>query len=100
MRAAMVGGTAYYAGKKANERSQREYDQEARLQELEAQQAQQQQPAYAPPPPAPPAPAAPAPSAAGGSDVVAKLTELKQLQDAGALTQEEFEAAKAKLLSG
>jgi hypothetical protein len=31
-------------------------------------------------------------------DVVTRLTELARLRDAGALTPEEFDAAKAKLL--
>jgi hypothetical protein len=47
---------------------------------------------------APPAPqAAPAPDA--GDDLLAKLTKLAELHGAGALTAEEFTAAKAKLLS-
>jgi Short C-terminal domain len=94
----MIGGTAYVAGKagqRAAYRQQEEQDQEAsqeqRIADLEAQQTQQ----YAPPPPQ----AAPPPAAAPATDVVAKLTELKQLLDAGVLTQDEFEAAKAKLLS-
>ena len=96
MRAAMVGGTAYVAGKHASNTAQRESDQEARIQELEAQQYQQQ--AAAAPPPPPPAPAAAAP-AAGGTDIASKLVELKGLMDQGILTQAEFDAAKAKLLA-
>ena len=65
-------------------------DQDARIAQLEAQQAQA--PAQAPPPPPPAA-------ASGGTDVVAKLTELKGLKDAGVLDDAEFEAAKQKLLS-
>jgi hypothetical protein len=97
----MVGGAGYMAGKKMAQGSQREAEQEARIQELEAQQTQQQQYA-APPPPPPPAPAAapPPPAAAGGEDLVGQLTELKGLLDAVALTQEEFDAAKQKLLAG
>jgi hypothetical protein len=97
-RAAMVGGTAYVAGRHAAKGQQRESDQEARLQELEYQAQQSQAPpAYAAQPvyAAPPPPAAPA----GGTDVVAKLTELKGLLDAGVLTPAEFEAAKQKLLA-
>lgn len=84
MRAAMVGGAGYAAGKRRQRSAYREDDQEARLEALEQQQA----------------PAAPAPAAAGGQDVVARLTELKGLLDAGALTQAEFDAAKAKVLGG
>lgn len=91
-RAAMVGGGAYYAGKKRAEgqaeTAGREGDQEARLEALESQQA---------------APAAPAESAApavGGDDMVAQLQNLKGLLDSGVLTQAEFDAAKAKVLAG
>lgn len=85
MRAAMVGGTAYAVGKHAQRNQYAEQDQEARIEELEAGQAQQQ---YAPPPPA-----------GGPTDLAAKLTELKNLQDQGVLTPEEFSSAKAKLLA-
>lgn len=91
MRAAMVGGGAYYAGKKHAENQAdtagREGDQEARLEALEQQQA---------------APAAaPAPSTGGVSDaMVEELTKLKGLLDAGVLTQEEFDGQKAKVLAG
>ena len=88
MRAAMVGGGAYMVGKSAQRRGDMNADQDARLAQLEAQQQAQAAP--------PPAPAA-APSS--GSDLVAKLTELKALKDAGALDDAEFEAAKLKLLS-
>jgi hypothetical protein len=37
--------------------------------------------------------------AAGGSDVMAQLQQLSSMQAAGLLTQEQFEAAKNKLLS-
>jgi membrane protease subunit (stomatin/prohibitin family) len=85
MRAAMVGGGAYAAGKARQRGQEREAEQEERLASLE------QQPAAA----APPAPAAPA-----SGDVVGKLKELKELQDSGALTPEQFEAAKQKVLQG
>ncbi len=94
VRAAMVGGAGYAAGKRRQRGQYREDEQEARLESLEQQQAQAQAP---PPPPAAPAPAAPA--AGGGTDVVARLTELKGLLDAGVLSPEEFEAAKAKVLA-
>ena len=58
-------------------------------------QAQQQQ--AAPPPPQqrpPPAPAAAAP------DLTAQLQQLAQLHTAGVLSDEEFAAAKQKLLAG
>jgi hypothetical protein len=43
---------------------------------------------------------APAPTAAEGSDLTAQLQQLAQLHNAGVLSDEEFAAAKAKLLGG
>ena len=40
------------------------------------------------------------PGMAPMSDKVAKLKELKELLDAGALTQEEFDIEKKKILAG
>lgn len=89
-RAAMIGGTAYVAGKAGQksamnqqEAQMQEQDQQERIAQLEAQQAQAQS--------APPA-------AAGGDDLVEKLNQLTQLRDSGALTPEQFEEAKQKLL--
>lgn len=63
------------------------YDSQAQLQDMQAQmntmQAQQVQAAAAP---------------AGGSDMMTQLQQLTQLKEAGALTDAEFTAAKAKLL--
>lgn len=53
----------------------------------------QQEPA---PPQAPPA--QPAPSS-GGTDRIAALTQLGELRDQGVLTEEEFNAEKAKILT-
>jgi hypothetical protein len=66
-------------------------------QEVYAQQPQQV--VYAAPPPqayAPPPPAAPAPAQ---DDMIAQLERLGALKAQGLLTDEEFAAAKAKLLS-
>ncbi len=49
--------------------------------------------AYAPPPPAP----APAPA---GTDVTSQLNQLAQLHASGVLLDEEFTAAKQKVLAG
>jgi len=98
MRAAMVGGGAYVAGKHVAANQQREAEQSAQIEELQAQQAQQQAPQAAPPPPPPVA--APPPPAAGGTDIASKLVELKGLMDQGVLTQDEFDQAKQKLLAG
>ena len=87
MRAAMVGGAAYYGGKKHQQGQDREYDQEARLQELESQQAA---PAQAAAPPAP-----------GGmtDNTIEQLTKLGQLHDSGVLTDDEFDQQKRRLLA-
>ncbi len=91
LRAAAVGGGAYVAGKsvarRRDEREAREAGQEARIADLEAQQAQ----GYAPPPAAAPPPA-------GGSSVADQLALLAALHRSGALSDEEFTAAKARLL--
>jgi hypothetical protein len=69
----------------------------ARVQEEQQAQAyeQGQQQAAAPPPPAP---AAPAPAAAPADPTVEKINQLAQLHASGALTDEEFAAAKARAL--
>lgn len=82
------------AGRHSMRRQQERDDQEARLEQLEMQQQQ------AAPPPPPPPPAAAAPAAAPGSDLVAQLKQLSDLKAAGALSPEEFDAAKQKLLAG
>jgi membrane protease subunit (stomatin/prohibitin family) len=87
MRAAVVGGVAYHAGKRVQEGREEDYDRDARIAELEAQQA-----AQAAPPPA----AAAAPQV----DMVGQLQKLAELKDQGILTQAEFDAQKAKLLAG
>ena len=93
LRAAAVGGGAYMAGKhNANRRAEQEQyqqDQDDRISNLEAQQA-------AVVPQAPPAPA-PAPAAAP-SPMIDQLNQLAALHQQGVLSDEEFAAAKAKLL--
>jgi hypothetical protein len=70
--------------------AQQQYDQ---AYQQGAADAQAQQQAYVPPSPEP-APAAP------GSDLTAQLQQLAQLHDSGVLSDEEFTAAKQKLLAG
>jgi glutamate synthase domain-containing protein 3 len=91
--AAMIGGTAYVAGKHNVEAQQREADEQARIADLEAQVQAQQAPAAAAPAPAPAA-------APAGDDIASKLTQLKGLMDQGVLSPDEFAAAKSKLLAG
>jgi hemolysin activation/secretion protein len=94
MRAAMVGGGAYVAGKHVANNQAEAASQEQRIADLEAQQATAA-PQAAPPPPmaAPPPAAAPA-----GDDLTSQLMDLKNLMDQGVLSPEEFQQAKAKLL--
>jgi hypothetical protein len=97
LRAAVVGGGAYVAGKRVAGRqaqqAQADYDQNTRLDDLEQQQA--------PPGPgqqAPPGPGQQAPAAAAPPSLLDQLNQLATLHQQGALTDDEFAAAKAKLL--
>lgn len=83
MRAAMIGGAGYMAGKAGQRAQYQEEMQDERIDQLEADS---QQPAAMP-------------SATGATDVVSRLKELSTLKDSGALTEQEFDAAKAKLLA-
>jgi hypothetical protein len=69
--------------------AQQQYDQAYQQGAADAQ-AQQQPPQYAPPAQLPPA----------QDDVTAKLQQLADLHAQGVLTDEEFSAAKVKLLAG
>jgi len=87
MRAAMVGGVAYHAGKRVQEGRDEDYDRDARLEQLEAQQAQG--------------------SGGGGGggggmtdNTIEQLGKLGQLHEQGVLTDAEFEVQKQKLLQG
>ena len=85
MRAAVVGGVAYHAGKKTQEGRDADYERDARMDQLEAQQAQQAQ----------------APPAGGMTDnTIEQLGKLGQLHEQGVLTDAEFEVQKQKLLQG
>jgi hypothetical protein len=89
-RTAVVAGTATAVSNRVSRRQAERWQQ----QEYAQQPEYAPQPAYvAPPPPAPP----PAAAAAGG-DVTAELERLAGLRNQGVLTDEQFAAAKAKLL--
>jgi Short C-terminal domain len=101
LRAAVVGGGAYVAGRhmanKANEQAAYEASQDDRISALEQQQNQQQpqdqygqQQQYAPPPAAP----------AAGPSVADQLQQIAALHQQGVLSDDEFAAAKAKILGG
>lgn len=88
LRAAVIGGGAYAAGRhmgrNAEQRDQAEYDQNERISDVE-----QQQQAPAP---------EPAPAAAATSPMIDQLNQLATLHQQGVLTDDEFAAAKAKLI--
>ncbi|MFE3544273.1 SHOCT domain-containing protein [Nocardia sp. NPDC059177] len=90
-RTAVVAGTATATSNAVNNRARRRAAEQQAY--VDQQTMAQQPPAYAPPPPPAPAPQS------GGVDVVAELTKLSQLHQAGALTDAEFAAAKTKLLA-
>ena len=104
LRAAAVGGAGYYAGRRIAQGQQAEDMQNEQIADLQDQVASQQEQTYAPPPQASyaPPPPAPAPAAApgAGSDMVARLQELASLHASGVLTDDEFAAAKQKVLAG
>jgi len=98
LRAAAVGGAGYYAGKKVSEGRQAEAMQDEAIADLQDQVDTQQEAAPTPQPAATAAPSA-APSSTR-SDTVSRLQELANLHTSGVLTDEEFAAAKQKVLSG
>ena len=83
-RTAVVAGTATAVSGRVQRRQQARWAEQDQM---------NYQPVYEQ---APPAPAAPAPAA--GGDSVGQLKELADLHQSGALSDEEFAAAKAKLL--
>ncbi|MGO9857074.1 MAG: SHOCT domain-containing protein [Acidimicrobiales bacterium] len=82
-RTAAIAGTATAVSNRVSRRQQNRWAQQ------EDQQYAQQQPQYAPPP----QPAAPA------RDQVAQLKDLAELKSQGILSDAEFDAQKAKILS-
>jgi Short C-terminal domain len=95
LRAAVVGGGAYIAGKHmaraSDQRAADEAYQDERIGQLEQQAPPQQQ---APQQPAPPQAAAPA----AGPSMADQLQQIAALHQQGVLSDDEFAAAKAKLL--
>jgi hypothetical protein len=96
-RTAVVAGTATAVSNRVTNRQQNRADQKYAADQYEAQQ-QAAMYADAQPQAAPPQ-AAPAAAPAGGNDMMAQLQQLAALHQQGILTDEEFAAAKAKLLS-
>ncbi len=87
-RTAVVAGTATAVSGRVGRRQANKYaDQDAQYTQQQAAAAEQGA-AQAEPMPAPPA----------GEDPFAQIEKLSKLHDSGALTDEEFTAAKAKIL--
>ncbi len=116
---AVIAGTAgavHHAQEQhwANQEAEKQAEYDAAYQQGAADTQQQYAPPpqqyapppqqYAPPPqqyaPPPQQYAPPAPQAPAGDDLTAKLQQLAQLYQAGVLTEQEFAAAKQKLLAG
>lgn len=89
-RTAVVAGTATaVSGRVQRRQESKDAEQEQAAMAQQQNAAAQQQPAMD----------AEANRQAAGDDTIAKLKELASLKDSGALTEEEFSAAKAKLLA-
>ena len=104
-RTAVVAGTASATAGAVNRHQQKkvaEKEAYADQQAAESAPPPPQQPVYQQAPPQPvyqaPPPPPPAPEAPAEEDMVGKITQLAKLRDAGVLSDEEFSAAKAKLL--
>ena len=80
----VAGGVAYAAGRRAGQGGEPE----------DEQGYGEDEQGYDAPPPAPPPPAAAAPA----GDATSALERLASVHDSGALSDEEFAAAKAKVL--
>jgi hypothetical protein len=81
----VAGGVAYAAGRRARQGDEPEDEQGYQGDEQE----------YDAPPPAPPPPPA---AAAPADDATSELERLASMHDSGVLSDEEFTAAKAKVL--
>jgi hypothetical protein len=107
-RTAVVAGTATHVAGNVQRRQQRRWAQKDAAQQPAPQEQEDyppqqqgyppQQQGYAPEQAAPPPPQS-TPEPAGG-DLVSQLQRLGDLHTQGAITDEEFTAAKAKLLGG
>jgi hypothetical protein len=100
-RTAVVAGTATHVAGNVQRRQQRRWAEKDAAQQPPPPQQQDYPPAqgYAEPqPPSPPPPPPASASQPAGGDLVSQLQQLGDLHTQGAITDEEFTAAKAKLL--
>lgn len=93
-RTAVIAGTATATSRAVSNKMSGGQSQEYAAQQQAPQQAAPQQPVAAAAPPAASAPA----SSEITDDTIAQVEKLSSLHQAGALTDEEFAAAKARLL--
>lgn len=98
-RTAVVAGTATAVSGSVARHQQQKYNDQAQQQAYEAQAQQAAMDQAAAQAVANAQAAAPAPAAPAQDDMMAKITQLAQLHAQGILSDEEFAAAKAKLLS-
>ncbi len=89
MRAAMVGGVGYAAGKHHAATASHEQEQDRQIAEAQPQPAAGAAPASAPPS-----------GPSSESDRIDALTKLKSLLDSGVLTQEQYESERQRLTQG
>ena len=97
-RTAVIAGTASaVSGRVQRRQAERFADRDAQIyaDRTQAYQQTMAQPQPEPPPEPPPPP----PPSGGGSDTVAQLQQLAELKAQGILSEEEFAAAKAKVLN-
>lgn len=88
-RTAVIAGTATAVSNRVSRRQANRWSQQAEAEAYE----QQQETMYSEPPPA-------APAGPSQQDTLTQLKELGELKASGVLTDEEFEAQKAKILDG
>jgi len=99
---AVIAGTATAVGGAVAHHQQKKYDQQAydqQQQAYEQQQMNEQQPQYYNQPTPVTGAALPGPMTPNEPDLAAKIQQLAQLHDSGILTDEEFSAAKQKLIT-
>ena len=101
-RTAVVAGTATAVSNRVSRRQAERWARDDQSAYAPYQYAAPPPPQYVqpPPPPVQQAPPPPPPPAAPAVDPIEQLTKLGQLRDSGVLTEEEFEAQKAKILGG
>ena len=94
-RTAVVAGTATAVSNRVSRRQANKWQQKADAEAAEQQPPQQDQPA---PPQYQQAPEPPEPAAADSSSLADELQKLASLKEQGILSEDEFTAAKNKLL--